>query len=137
MKNTLLILLIFTISLSADLSIHQIQNMVKQIHKKREGVKLITLEHTKEPFISVKENNGSSIPTINKNKVLETKFILHAIVNSKVYINESWVKVGDNISGYVLKYIGNKGVVLRNKNHIKKLFLRKKRDNFIKIEEKQ
>jgi len=35
------------------------------------------------------------------------------------------------------KYIGKKGVVLRNENDIKKLFLREKKENYISIEEKE
>jgi hypothetical protein len=38
------------------------------------------------------------------------------------------------IMGYTLKHIGKRGVVLRNGNHIKKLFLHEDRENFITIE---
>ena len=42
----------------------------------------------------------------------------------------------DAVMGYTLKYIGDRGVVLRNENHIKKLFLHKTGDNLIKLEER-
>jgi len=137
MKKLFLFLLTLTIILHADLSVKQIEEMVHKIHQEREGVKLETLEDTKEPFVRLQEENNVStfvIPTVKS--VEEAKLVLHAIVNGKAFINDSWMSEGDNILGYKLKYIGNKGVVLRNENHIKKLFLRKEKDSFIKLEEK-
>jgi len=137
MKKIFLALLLLTACLSADLSVKQIQDMVNKIHEKRAGIKLETLENTKEPFVRLEETNTTStfvIPT--KQITVEPKLGLHAILNDKAFINDSWISKGENILGYKLKYIGKRGVVLRNDNHIKKLFLRKKRDNFITIEER-
>lgn len=136
MKKIFMIIIALTLFLSADLSVQQIQEMVNRIHEKREGVKLETLEDTKEPFVRLEENNNTStfvIPTVVKE---EAKLNLHAIMNGKAYINDHWLKEGENILGYELKYIGKRGVVLRNENHIKKLFLRKNKNNFITIEER-
>ena len=136
MKTLILILLLITTSTYADLSVNQIQEMVKKIHQQREGVKLETLHDTKEPFVRLKSDSNTStfiIPTV---KTEEAKLVLHAIVNGKAYINDEWLKVDENILGYKLKFIGQRGVVLRNENHIKKLFLRKNKDNFIKLEER-
>lgn len=134
MKKILLLLLSLTVFLNADLSVEQIQNMVVSIHEKREGVKLATLESTISPFIRLKEDNNGTV--INAAEKEEEKLVLHAIVNGKAFINDSWSNIGDTIMGYTLKFIGNRGVVLRNGNHIKKLFLHEKRDNFIKLEER-
>ena len=137
MKKLFLFLLTMTIIANADLSVKQIEEMVHKIHKEREGVKLETLEDTKEPFVRLQEENNIStfvIPTVKTTE--EAKLVLHAIVNGKAYINDSWLKKDDKIFGYTLKYIGNKGVVLRNENHIKKLFLRKQENDFIKLEER-
>jgi len=138
MKKTLLLLGSLTVFLAADLSVDQIQNMVNKIHQKREGVKLDTLDTTKEPFVRVEESNNTTtvfaIPT--KTETKEAKLILHSIINNKAFINDQWKSVGDSIFGYTLKHIGSRGVVLRNDNHIKKLFLRKKRENFIILEER-
>ena len=136
MKKILLYILALSIFVFADLSVTQIQEMVNRIHEKREGVKLTTLDNTKEPFVRLEnENNVSTfvIPTI---KTEEAKLSLHAIVNGKAYINDSWSSLGDNILGYELKFIGKRGVVLRNENHIKKLFLSKQEESFIKLEER-
>ena len=51
MKNILLIISLLTVSLYADLSVKQIENMVTKIHEKRAGFDLETLEMTKNPFI--------------------------------------------------------------------------------------
>ena len=120
---------------SADLSVDQIEKMVYKIHEKREGVDLATLNDTKEPFI-VGENNETFVEAIKKEEKKDAKLVLHSIVNGKAYINDSWASLNDSILGYTLKFIGKRGVVLRNGNHIKKLYLRKKRDDFIKLEER-
>jgi len=122
----------------ADLSVKQIENMVERIHEQRTGIKLSTLMNTKEPFVRFqKENNISTfvIPSVNIED--DAKLILHAIVNGKAYINNDWMDINESILGYKLMYIGKKGVVLRNENHIKKLFLSKKlKNSFIKLEER-
>lgn len=136
MKNTLSVILLLTVSLYADLSVKQIEKMVGMIHEKREGIKLKTLEETKEPFVRREEEDNITtfvIPVQSE----EAKLALHAIVNGKAYINESWKGVDDTIMGYTLKYVGRRGVVLRNGNNVKKLFLHQNRDNFIKLEERQ
>jgi len=136
MKKIILILLSLSIMAFADLSVKQIQKMVNKIHEKREGVELKTLEDTKEPFVRLQEENNVTtfvIPTKIDTKV---KLTLHAIVNGKAFINNSWSSIDDNILGYTLKFIGKRGVVLRNNNHIKKLFLHKERNNFITLEER-
>ncbi len=134
MKKLFLLLLPLTVCLNAELSVKQIQDMILKIHEKREGVDLATLESTKDPFVRLKEeDNVTKVAQLDKS---EEKLVLHAIVNGKAYINDSWKSLDDSIMGYTLKYIGERGVVLRNENHIKKLFLSDKRDNFIKLEER-
>jgi hypothetical protein len=133
MKNTILIILLFTGSLYADLSVSQIENMVQTIHEKREGFNLKTLESTHNPFVVLKEEDNITIfvaPQMQE----EVKISLHALMGGKAYINDAWKDVNDTIMGYTLKYVGKRGVILRNGNHIKKLFLHEEKDNFIKIE---
>ena len=138
MKKIILLLILLSIIGYADLSVEQIQSMINKIHQKREGVDLSTLATTKEPFVRLqKENNVSTFVIPNIEEEIDVQLTLHAIVNGKAYINDSWMKVNQNILGYELKAIGKIGVVLRNENHIKKLYLRKNKDSFIKIEEKK
>jgi hypothetical protein len=134
MKKIFLVFMAANIMLFADISMKQIEEMVIKIHKKREGVKLETLEKTQVPFIKVKvENNVTK--TIVPKEVKEVKIKLHTILNNKAYINDSWYNLNDTIFGYTLKYMGKRGVVLRNEHSIKKLFLRENKNNFLmKIE---
>ena len=124
----------FSTFVFADLSVEQIREMVIKIHEQREGIKLETLETTKEPFVRMQEEDNITIFVIPEKASEEKKLELHSILNGKAYINEEWFKVEDIVGGYVLKYIGRNGVVLRNANQIRKLFLRKKRENFIIVE---
>jgi hypothetical protein len=133
MKKILLFVCFISAFAYADLSVEQIRDMVTKIHEKREGIDLETLENTKEPFVRLKEENNITTFVIPV-KAEEAKLSLHAILNGKAYINEEWKKVNDSVGGYTLKYVGKKGVVLRNENQIKKLFLHKKREDFIMIE---
>jgi len=136
MKKFMIIIPFGLSLLYADLSVKQIEQMVKKIHLKREGISLETLENTKEPFIRVKKEDNVTVIEVPK-KEEDVKLNLHAIMTGKAYINDGWKKVGDQILGYTVKYIGKKGVVLRNGNTIKKLFLGKPKDNFITIEERE
>ena len=107
MKKTLLLFGTLTVFLAADLSVDQIQNMVNKIHKKREGVKLETLESTKEPFVRIQESNTTRVFVIpRKKEAKEAKLVLHSIINDKAYINDGWIGVGDTIMGYTLGHIG-------------------------------
>jgi hypothetical protein len=121
---------------NADLSVKQIEQMIEKIHLRREGVDLSTLEQTKEPFIRVKEEDNVTVVEMPK-KVEDVRLVLHALMSGKAYINDSWKKVGDTILGYTVKYIGKRGVVLRNGNTIKKLFLGKSKKNLIMLEERE
>lgn len=137
MKKIAISFTVLSLFASADLSIQQIETMVTQIHKQREGVKLETLKETKEPFVRSEEDDNNVVTFVIPEKNEDAKLNLHAIVNGKVYINDEWIGLGDKVMGYTLKYIGKRGVVLRNENNIKKLFLSKPGNDFIQIEERK
>jgi hypothetical protein len=110
--------------------------MVAQIHEQREGIQLETLQETKEPFVRLEETEDEVATFVIPEKS-DAKLTLHAIVNGKAYINDGWVGVEEKVMGYTLKYVGKRGVVLRNGNNIKKLFLTKDENSFIQIEERK
>ena len=58
MKKTMMMSAFLFTMLYADISLEQIEEMVKQIHMKRPGVKLETLENTKEPFVQKAEEKN-------------------------------------------------------------------------------
>lgn len=136
MKKIFVLVIVLTSFVFSDLSVNQIRDRVMKIHQKREGISLYKLESTKEPFLKEKEDiNTTKLIVAEEHK--ETALTLHAILNNRAYINENWKSVNDSIGGYILKYIGKKGVVLQNDNQIKKLFLSQKKDNFITIKERE
>jgi hypothetical protein len=137
MKKLLLsIVPLYVTAVYADLSVQQIENMIQKIHLKREGISLDTLEQTKEPFVRIKKEDNVTVMEIPEVTEEDVKLSLHAIMADKAYINDGWKKVDDVILGYTIKYIGKKGVVLRNGNTIKKLFLGKPKDDIIILEER-
>jgi hypothetical protein len=139
MRHLVIVWVLLSLSAQADLSVKQIQMMVNKIHQKRDGISLETLETTKEPFVRLQvEDNISTfvIPTVQESN--DVRLELHAILNGKAYINDSWIDENETILGYTLRAVGKIGVVLRNENHIKKLYLRKYReDSLIKFEESE
>jgi hypothetical protein len=137
MKKTAISFTLLSLLAFADLSIPQIENMVSQIHEKREGVRLDTLEKTKEPFVRAETGEDNTATFVIPEKKEDSKLVLHAIMNGKAYINDQWVGTEEKIMGYTLKYIGKRGVVLRNGNNIKKLFISKSGNSFIQIEERK
>jgi len=132
MRKLLIILTLLTSLIHADISVDQIRDMVTKIHKQRAGISLETLESTKEPFMHIQKESNVTSPVVQKK--VETNMVLHSILNGKAYINNGWKSLDSIVDGYTLKYIGEKGVILRNENQIKKLFLRKNRENFITVE---
>ncbi|MDY0402601.1 hypothetical protein [Sulfurovum sp.] len=137
MKKTAISFTLLSLLAYADLSISQIGKMVSEIHEKREGVRLDTLEKTKEPFVKAETGEDNIVTFTIPEKKEDSKLTLHAIINGKAYINDQWVEREEKIMGYTLKYIGKRGVVLRNGNNIKKLFMSKSENSFIQIEERK
>lgn len=133
MKKIVVLLVLLSAFMYADLSVDQIRQMVIKIHEKRVGIDLETLETTKEPFVRLQEENNVTTFVIPE-KPTVSKLTLHAILNGKAYINEEWKSIDESIGGFTVKYIGKKGIVLRNGNQIKKLFLHEEKENFIIIE---
>ena len=134
MKKTLITMAFITSSMYADLSMDQIRHMVKKIHDKREGISTETLKNTKEPFVRLEQTDENTTAFVLPIQDEET-FTLHGIMNKSAYINDAWRVVDDSIGGFVLKYIGERGVVLKKDEQLKKLFLHEENDSFITIKE--
>ena len=138
MKKILYSLILVSPLAFADLSVQQIEQMVAKIHEKREGVKLETLQTTKEPFVRLQQDAETQVAKfVIPVKTEEAKVQLHAIVNGKAFINNDWYAKDENVMGYTVKSIDDNSVELANENNIKKLFLHEKKDNFIQIEERK
>ena len=113
--------------------VEAIDKMVSKIQQPREGAALEELASTKNPFITLKKDENITKIVVPKKR--QEKFVLNGIVNQKAFINGEWHKVGDDISGYTLKYIGTRGVVLTDANNIKRLFLHRENKGIIMMKE--
>jgi len=136
MKKSILLIISAVIASNANLSVKQIENMVLKIHQKRLGADIKKLDKTFEPFAVkvVLDENKTQVPSLSPVYKVEAKIQLHAIVGKKAFLNDKWLEVNDTISGYTLKYIGKRGVVLQSGNNIKKLIFHDKKNSIIKLE---
>ncbi len=135
MKKIIIVTILIINGLLADIGMDQIEEMVKKIHEKREGIELESLEKTPEPFVRlVKDNNVTTFLIPKKDE--EKKISLYAIVNKRAYINDRWLGEGERFLGFELVYIGKNGVVLRSGNQIKKLFLHEGKSKLITLSKK-
>ena len=128
MKKYILIALLTSLALNAS-EVHDIK--IKKIREERPSVSLKKLETTKEPFAIIQRKENKKVIVVPDEAVAESTFTIDGIMNKTAYINGKWYKIGDIIDGYTIGYIGNKGVVLRRENDIKKVFVHKQIKNKI------
>ncbi len=117
----------------SSVATQEIDKMIVQIKEPRKGIELKELSSIPNPFVTVKKD--INITKVFVPKRIETNMELGGIVNHKAYINGSWRKEGDDVSGYTLQYVGTRGVVLVDKARIKRLFLHEKIEDIIMIKE--
>jgi hypothetical protein len=118
------ILLILFGSLHAEMSIKNIEKMVKQIRAKRTS-KLESNTTITSPFIVVQKDQNRSVvaPVAAENE--QASFVLGAIVNTTAFIDGAWHRVGDTIGDFRLESIAEDHVVLKRKNRTITLYFRK------------
>ena len=112
--------------LYADTAKKDIKKMVIEIQKPRKGATVDKLSDVADPFIKVEKDLNITKESLPEKKEVDIK--LGGIMNSRAYINDAWRKEGDRVSGYTLKYIGTKGIVLVEGKDIRKVFLHKKNE---------
>jgi len=134
MKNLLIgFMAISTLAFSSSPT-DQIDKMVEEIKKPRKGVAMSELMTTPDPFVVLKRDDNSTGQIAAPQKK-EEKLTLGGIMNEKAFINGKWLKIGEEIYGYKLHFIGTKGVVLVDETRVRKLFLHEKNKGLITIKE--
>lgn len=113
-----------------DVEIKNIDDKISKIDSPRVGISIDTLNSTKNPFF-VEDNLDTSGVGIQQSV---EKISLKGIVNSKAYINNTWVGLNDEVEGYKVVSITSNSVLLKREDRTKELFLKNKKDSFIKIE---
>ena len=111
-----------------DVEIKNIDDKISKIDSSREGITIKALDNTKNPFyVESIEFDGSVVQPVEK-------ISLKGIMNSKAYINNKWFGLNDEIEGYKVISITPNRVLLKREDRTKELFLKSKKDSFIKIE---
>ena len=116
------ILVALPLTLSAELSVSKIDQMVEQIQGKRKSKVKVDFEKVTSPFAMVVQADVNASPVM---KTVEQKvnFQLSAIINKRAKINDRWVGVGDTIQGYKVESIEENRVILKKANRTVELFL--------------
>lgn len=125
MKNKKIVLLVLaTVPMLADLTIKQMESMVEKIKSKRVGSKIQKDIDFKSPFVLIQhnDNNVSTIEEPEENKIV---FVLSGIINNKAFINNKWVKNGGTVEGYRVQAIEENSATLMLDNRTVKVFLKK------------
>jgi hypothetical protein len=134
MKKVVAYLILVSYPIFAELTVSQIEDMVKRIQSKRVSeydIDFLKIPSPLDGIAKVQEDNKTK--TVLLDSVKEVKFTLNAIINKQAYINGKWYKRGDKIHRFVLREVFNNYVILRkDRKHIK-VYLVKKRNINIKI----
>ena len=115
---------------SGSIGSEKITKMIEEIKEERVGIQIEKLETTVNPFlIKIKEEeNLTKEESIEiKEIVVETVYILDAILNHSAFINKKWYKEGAEIDFYKVVHIGKKSVILKSSQGKKILHLKKKK----------
>ena len=125
-----------------ELSVKEMEHMVEKIKQRRPGVNLEDLDAMKTPFVKkVQEQNettGEVLPHAEKKNDLSV-IEVSAIINKKAFVNGRWIKEGDKVQGFEVVHIGRKGIVIKNEEGVKTLFVASKREkiNILQVKERK
>ena len=127
-KNIFFCFLLLSFVSAQDVEIKNIDDKISKIDSPREGITIKVLSNTKNPFyVESVQVDGLDVQPVEK-------ISLKGIMNSKAYINDAWVGLNDEVEGYKVVSITPNSVLLKREDRTKELFLKNKKDSFIKIE---
>ena len=127
MKDKIIIAALLTYPIFADLSIGQMETMVSEIKAKRVGSVEYNTSNILSPFVVIKIDENKTELRVDKPTKVIVLFRLSGIVNDKVYVNNRWIGIGDEIDGYKLSEIIDDAIVLIQDKRTIKVFLKKNR----------
>ena len=129
MKRSSMVLIFFMGSwmLHAELSIANIEKMVKDIRAKRTS-KVESNASVASPFIVIRKDENRSVIADVSDKIVATDFVLGGIVNASAFIAGGWRKEGDTIGDFTVDAVADDHVVLKSKNRTITLYFRKTKD---------
>ena len=127
MRNKIIITALLTYPIFADLSIVQMETMVSEIKAKRVGSVEYNTSNILSPFVVIKIDENKTELRVDKPTKEIVQFRLSGIVNDKVYVNNRWIGIGDEIEGYKLSEIIDDGIVMMQDKRTIKVYLKKNR----------
>lgn len=130
--------MILSYPLLAELTVSQIEEMVKRIQSKRVSEYEIDFLKIPSPLDGIKKIVDKNITkTVLLERTQDINFVLNAIVNNHAYINGKWYKKGESIQGFVLREIFPDHVTLKKDRKHVKVYLVKKKGLKIKLTTKK
>jgi hypothetical protein len=134
MKKFLIAFALFAYPLFAELTVSQIEEMVKRIQSKRVSEYEIDFLKIPSPLDGISKVVDKNVTkTVLLESTKDINFVLNAIVNDNAYINGKWYKKGDVIQGFTLREIFDDHVILKKDRKTVKVYLVKKKDLKIKL----
>jgi hypothetical protein len=142
MGNQLLIglatgtMLLTSTVLKAEITINDIDKLVNDIKQERSGLTNEEIKTAVDPFVYYKNGEKPILKTSNVSSVQKKKlrFILTAIVDKRVKINNKWYSLHDTVNGYKINNIGDDYVLLSRNATKVRVFIKRphsKKINFI------
>ncbi len=132
MRYIVFILLICSLAFSESL-VERLQSLLQDKREKR--VQILSYN----PFVIKKEVSKkykTSTPSKKKRKRVNKRGLrLVGIMGKRAFIDGRWVGVGDRVSGYEVKSVGARSVVLLKKRK-KKILRFEKNEKIVKVREK-
>ncbi|EAK0829513.1 hypothetical protein CFT13S00388_00800 [Campylobacter fetus subsp. testudinum] len=123
-KYIFLILISYTLS-ADEATINKYMDITKNISQSRQTLSPSELKDIKDPFVSQKKIDQDT------NETAQDPYVLYAIVQNKVKINQSWYGIKDTIDIYTISHIQKDSVILQNQTQTIKLNLKKGSSNVL------
>ena len=118
--------------LHAEITINDIDKLVNDIKQERIGLKKEDLAAAKDPFIYPEGKAGISLKR-DKKKSRRIRFVLTAIINDRVKLNNKWYSLNSKIGGYKITEIGDNSVLLaKNSKHVR-VYMKRPKSKKIKL----
>ncbi len=126
-KYVFLMLILYTLSADEEI-MKKYMDITKNISQSRQTLSPSELKDIKDPFVSQRNIDQEQIDT---NETAQDPYVLYAIVQNKVKINQSWYGIKDTIDIYTISSIQKDSVILQNQTQTIKLNLKKGSSNVL------
>jgi len=117
--------------LHAEITINDIDKLVNDIKQERIGLTPKEIATAKDPFIYLGGKYSSVLR--NKGEKKRYRFVLSAIINDRVKLNNKWYSLGNTVHGFKISKVGKNYVILARKNEQVRIFMKRPKSNKIKL----